>query len=233
MSLDLIQPGAEPTPTPNPQAGSTGTQTTPPSAAPQVNPPDSGEPELEKLDTSTQAYIQKLRKENAKYRTEAKSHKDKLEGVKTSLGIKGEEETLEQRAQRMAQELQTVAFEKAVYFNAVKHAVPEEGMEFFQFLLDKERHGLNEGEELAADKIAELAKKAKAGVVKPAATTTVVNISNPGGGASAPPPAGNNETLTVEKFATMGFNEKCRLYETNPELYSSLMKTATQKRLLK
>lgn len=192
--------------------------------------PTSGDPDDSKMDANTKAYIQQLRKENAKYRTEAKANKDKLESVKSSLGLVGDE-TPEDKAKRLAAERETVAFENAVLSNAIEHGVPKEGMEYFQFMLAKAAGNLKAGEELPELKIAEIAKEAKAKSVKPQATTTVTSHS--GGVPTTPPPAGTSETVTVEKFTGMGFNERVKLYETNPSLYESLMAQATQKRLIK
>jgi len=183
----------------------------------------------DKADEKTKKYIADLRKENAKYRTEAKDAKSKLETVNKALGGDAGTETAEQKVARLAAERETIAFDNAVLANAVEHGISKDGMKYFKYLIAEAAGELGDGEELAPEKIAAIAAEAKAKAVKPAATTTVTTTQ----GATTPPPTTGATPLTVEAFAALGFNEKCRLYEKDPTQYESLMKQATQKRLVK
>jgi hypothetical protein len=185
--------------------------------------------DLDKADEKTKAYILKLRKENGKYRTDAKDAKSKLDTVTKALGLTGDE-TPEAKAQRLSASNETIAFENAVLANAIEHGVPKDSMKFFKYLLAEAAQELKDGEELADDNIAALAVEAKAKSVKPAATTTVVPAA---GGTGTPSPASGTAALTVEQFAALGFNEKCKLYEKDPTQYESLFKQAAAKRLVK
>ncbi len=186
----------------------------------------SGELDPEKADEKTKAYIAKLRKEAAGYRSEAKEAKTKLETVTKALGGSGGDETPEQQVARLAAEHETIAFDNAVLANAIEHGVPKDGMKFFKYLLAEAAQELKDGEEMSAEKITELAKEAKAKAVKPSANTTVTDPTKPS-------PASGTTPLTVEQFASLGFNEKCRLFEKDPVQYESLFKQASAKRLLK
>jgi hypothetical protein len=183
------------------------------------------DPEVATADEKTKKYIESLRKENAKYRTQAKEAASKLSSVEKAIGAVGDE-TPEAKAARVAQENETIAFDNAVLSNAVEHGVSKESIKYFKYLIAEAAGSLGEGEELAEDKIAEIAKEVKAKSVKPAATTTVTS--------QATAPAGQATSgMTPEQFVNLGFNDKCKLYETQPDLYASLMKQATAKRLLK
>lgn len=188
------------------------------------------DPEVATADEKTKKYIESLRKENAKYRTDAKDARAKLNSVEKAIGAVGDE-TPEAKAARVTQENETIAFDNAVLSNAVEHGVSKDSMKYFKYLLAEAAGELKEGEELPEAKIAAIAAEAKAKGVKVAANTTVTSAA--GGTATPAPASGSGPALTPEIFAAMGFNEKCKLYESNPTLYESLMKQATAKRLLK
>lgn len=184
----------------------------------------------DKLDEKTKAYLAKLRRENASHRTKNKDLKSKFsvseerrKAILKAAGITEESEKPEEQVKSLTVDNQTLAFRTAVLQSAVENGVGASDLEFFEFLVVKEAGKLEEGEEIPAETIADLAKKAKRGSGK--ANSSV-------GGGNKPPPGGDKGVVTFEKFRTMSITEKSDLYEKNPALYNELMAKARRERKL-
>lgn len=181
------------------------------------------------LDEKTKKYIEKLRRENAKHRTKANVNSDRLsrleEGLKKVLG--GEDEAApEQQLEALASQNEGMAFKMAVLEAAIECGVSKEDREYFEFLLGKRLGEMEEGQELADEEIAEIAKLAKrfdAGSGKSAGRSSVDDSRSGkmGNGTGA---------VTVEQFVAMTITEKSDLYTKNKALYDSLFAEAKNKR---
>jgi len=185
-------------------------------------------------------YIQKLRKENASYRTRAKNNGSQVEelserlsmlegGLKQALGFDdGTELTPEQQVQALNQNLEGAITQNQFLEMAIDNGIGKESKKYFEFLLTDRVNNLEEGEELTDEDIAELALEAK--------SKTGVNVSTsvPSNGAgdsnTQPNPNPNNE-ITVEQFSKMTFSEKTDLSLKNRSLYEKLMVQAKEKRM--
>lgn len=200
---------------------------------------DQGSDELDalKLSAEQKAYIEKLRKENAKWRTKSKQttvqmsavqeRLAKLEGgLKKVVGTEDEEEDVETQLQTLTAKAQKTEFDKTLSDLAIEHSVGKESYRYFKFIINEALEGLDEGEELDEDAIAELALQAK----------RFTSGSGKGSGSSVggKGPGPNQETgaVTLEKFVKMTITEKSALYGKSPELYNRLMTEARDKRAL-
>ena len=187
-----------------------------------------------KLSEDQKGYIEKLRKENAKWRTkskqvsaEMKTLQDRLAklegGLKKVVGVEDEEIDPETQLQAMTQQAQKIELDKTLSELAIEHGVGKEGYRFFKFLVNEALESLDEGEELDEDAIAEIALQAKrqGGGVKAGSS---VSGKTPG--------ATTDNGVTLEKFVKMSITEKSQLYGKSPDLYNRLMAEAKDKRAL-
>lgn len=189
-----------------------------------------------KADEKTKAYLAKLRKENAGHRTKAKdlasqlkTSEDQKKAILKAAGIEDDSETPEEKLKVLSVESQQLAFRSAILESAVQHGIGKDDLEFFEFLVAKSVESLEEGEELTEEQMTEIVTKVKKGSKTPANSS----VGNGGGGKGAPNPNPNPTEVTLEKFIRMSITEKSKLYETNVELYTSLMTQArAQKKLV-
>lgn len=201
-------------------------------------------------------YVKGLRKENAKYRKEAKTTKSELAdfrkqitGMQTAvakaLGLKeGEELTPEEQAEALSGQLGAQQFKTAVLEAAYQYEVPRDSRDYFEYLVQKQASELEEGEELTDEDIEMLAKKAKGKSGKAGFSTSITkgagrrrdeeaDEDEDSDESDAPPPSKGGSKLTAEQFAEMGTVAKTNLYSKNPGLYDKLMAEARRKNLLK
>lgn len=189
-----------------------------------------------KLSEEQKSYIEKLRKENAKWRNKSKASNaemtklqerlSKLEGgLKKVVGADDEDEVdPETQIQALSAKAQKIEFEKTLSDLAIEHGIGKETFRYFKFVVNEALEALDEGEELDEDAIAELAIQAKRfGTSK--GTGSSVGTKGPGA---------TQETgaVTFEKFVKMSIQEKSALYGKSPELYNRLMSEAKEKRAL-
>lgn len=187
----------------------------------------------------TKDYIKRLRRENANYRNKAKTAKAETTSlrqklgtldskVKKAIGIE-EEVQPEEKAAQLGEELTQRDFDLAVLEIAYDHGVPKEDREYFSFLIQKEVQSLDDGEELEADRIAEIVAKVKRqGTSGQRGTGTSIPD---GKGGTRPKPSDGGD-VTIETFAQMTMSQKIELHNKNPELYKKLMHGARDKRLI-
>ena len=191
--------------------------------------PDPEDPELKdsKLDDKTKAYLAKLRKENAAHRTKAKDLASKLKvseeqkkAVLKAVGIEPDGEAPEEKIKKLTSETQTQAFRNAVLERAIEHGIAKDDLEFFEFSLNKAVGALGEGEELADEKIEEIAAAIKKRSKNPANTSV-----GKGKGGKEPPP-GESDEITLGQFLAMGVLARSELYTKSPDLYAKLVAQA-------
>lgn len=222
-----VTPGQEPTkvttPPPGQEPGS--------KAAGESDPGQAPGTQMSQADA--QAAIKALREENAKHRLTNKELGEKMAKMETGLkNLFGSNEaeqagSVEEKLAKIEADVkaerearQALEEEKALNDLAKDLKIPDEGRDFFNFLLQKELNGLNEGEELSDEALEDVAKKAKAQAAP--ASTSVEN----GGKGSTPPPSGNAGETTLEEFATMSMGQKSELYGKDPNLYNKLLSQA-------
>lgn len=181
-----------------------------------------------------QAEIKRLRAENAKHRTKNKSleerfsHMNETMGkMKQAMGLTDEEVNPEEVIQGLQLQNEAMQVQMAMSDLCREHDIPRSGESYFNFLIAKEFEGLAEGDEIAEDRIAELAMEAK----------KMFNGQNGGGSTGLntrqkPAPGQNAGDISAAQFAKMNPGEKSALYVKNPNLYNQLFSEAKEKRLL-
>lgn len=190
------------------------------------------EPDESKLDEKTKQYLAKLRKENAGHRTKAKdlasqlkAETDRKNAILRAAGLL-EEEKPEEKIKTLSETTQQLAFKNAILEHAVKLGIPADGIEYFEFLVNKKGSDLQENEEMTEDQIAEIASQVKKQFSKApvGATSTVTSTTTP------TPSDGANRTVTVEQFIAMSITERSKLYNDNKDLYARLFAEAKAKK---
>lgn len=208
------------------------------------NPESDGDMDLSKLDEGTQAYIKKLRQENAKYRTGKKDSESELStlkerfsnlegGLKKALGIEDDDQVdPETQIQALQAQSENLQFELSVRDIALENGLgTKDQVDYLGFLIQKEAQNLDDNEELSEEKMVELIGRVKSsmGAGSPQSKTSVTGNNGQGG---ENPPAGTDENVTVERFTQMTLSEKSELFSKNRPLYDSLMAQARSKRLI-
>lgn len=206
-------------------------------------------------------YVKNLRKENAKYRKEARSSKTELvnlrkqttgmqSAVAKALGMEdGGDLTPEQRAEALEGHLGAQQFKTAVLEAAYNHGVPADQRDYFEYLVQKAASNLDEGEELDDEMIEELARKAKGKAKKGGSSTSITKGAGRRGDDSETdeededgsdesddeprPSKGNSGKISLDQFVVMTTMQKSDLFAKNPSLYNRLMAEAKRKNLLK
>lgn len=182
------------------------------------------------------AYVDGLRKENAKARvknkeleTGLKSTNDRLSkfegGLKKLFGGEDNENlTPEQRIERLEQKTQQekqqrdeekeqLALDSALKGAALEHGVGKADYDYFEFLVGKKLATLKDDEELSDEDLKSLAKQAKA---KSAAKSTSVD-------GAGPDPDEDDGEITVEEFMELGIGARSALYQKDKALYEKLV----------
>lgn len=213
---------------------------------PQGGQGGSGEPDDSNWDEGTKSYISSLRKENAKYRTSAKETADRLKALeeqaaqrdkalKAALGIEEDDEIpVEKRLEASQHQSASLEFQNGVLRMALENGITGDGVEYMQFLIEKEMGNLGDDEELSDEALDNIITKAKSmgGGAAPNKTSVNKNGSGGDGQGGDPPPSNGGDTLSAEDFANMSFTQKGQLFGKNPDLYKKLNAEATQKGLL-
>lgn len=230
---------------PNPNAKSMGNSTTgePARVDPNTNTNASGtqgnNSEDDKLDVSTlpqsaQDLIKSLRGESADHRTKNNNLNTRLEKMETGLKAMfgddgdGQDLTPEQQISQLQSSVENSSYENAVQGMAYEAGIPHGNFEYFQFLMQKEVGGLEEGQELSEETLAEIVGKAKgfAGSNINDSNSTVTENDK---GKQNPD---QNGEVSLDAFVKMSVTQKSELYTKSPEVYNSLFKQAKEKRLL-
>lgn len=184
-----------------------------------------GKLDLTTLSPEAQKLIKDLRKENADSRKKNKELSESHVGLKKALVeagvIEEADEKPEEKLKTVSQGLANSQTRIAILEATIEHGVSKDDSEYFAYLINKAANELEEGEELAEDEIAEIAKKAKR---NQASGSTSVN-----GKGGKKDPDGKAET-TLDEFIRMTMGQKSELYTSKPELYAKLMAEARAKR---
>lgn len=191
--------------------------------------------ELDSLDEKTKAYIKKLRRESAKYRTKGQNLEDRFSkiesGLKNLFGGENEDDASpEEKLSALTAQSSALAADNAILASAIEMGVPKDKVKYYKFLVQEKLEGLKDGEELSEEDLEEIAKEAIGSSASGGATRTGVGGDKDKG--KKPPAGGSGDDIDVAKFAKMGITEKSELYQKNPEKYEALMKEALEKRLL-
>ena len=197
-------------------------------------------------DEATRSYIANLRKENAKYRTKAKNLEDRVGALdqrfsdfqsamsKAFGGEDGTELTPEQHIEVLGGQLEDAGLQNQIMLSAIENGVGKDSFEYYQFLLQKRLGEMEEGEELGAEDLAEIAQEARTKTVGAGAGNTSVGGQGAGGNGAGgnPPKPGDQGQITADQFAHMSIAEKSQVYQKSPDLYAQLMNEAKTKHLL-
>ena len=195
-------------------------------------------------DDKTKKYINSLRKENARYRTEAKDSRTKLEslsdrfgklegGLKQALGIEGDDTPLEEQVAGLTEVNQNLEFKLAIRDIADEAGIiGSDACSYFEYLVSQEAAKLDENGEISDERMGELIATVKKLHGNKSTGSTSVGDGENGKGGNTPPPAGNSNDVTLEEFCMMGTLKKGELFGKNPALYNSLMKQAKEKGLI-
>lgn len=171
------------------------------------------------------AYIESLRKENAKYRTKSKELEtqytglterfSKMEkGLKGLFGDEGDDETPpEEKVQLLQSQNENLVLNNALTEAAIEYGVGKQDFTYFKFLVQEKLAALEDGEELTEEDLDVLAKEARRGK---GATSTSIE----GGGTPPPEQTGG---ITLEQFQAMGINERSALFGKDEALYKQLV----------
>lgn len=197
-------------------ANSTATETT--------ETTDSGNQELGWTEEQ-KAYIESLRKENAKYRTKSKELETQYSTInerfsKMEKGLKGlfgegeEGDDLppEQKLEVMQAQNETLVLNNALTEAALEYGVSKQDYSYFKFLVQEKLQALDEGEELTEEDLDVIAKQSKRGA---GASSTSVEDGE------IPPESSGG--ITLESFKAMGINERSVLFSKNEALYKQLV----------
>jgi hypothetical protein len=187
---------------------------------------------IDSLPAEAQDIIKNLRAENAKYRTEKNNVTTRLEnienGFKQMFGGEGEgqELTPEQQIEQLQGSYEQMSFQNALLGLAYENSIPMDNYEYFNFLMDKEVNGLEEGQELSEESLLEVIQKAKG------FNQSMDNANTSVDGQGNENPNQNSGSITLEQFTKMNISEKSELYRKSPAVYNQYMKQAKENRLL-
>lgn len=187
-------------------------------------------------DEKLKKYIAKLRKENASHRTKSKdlaskvkAEQERVKAILKAAGIEDDTASPEDQLEVAKTEKHSLQFQAAVLRSALKNGIPEDQVEYFEFLVTKAASSLDEGEELSDEDLAGIVLKVKK--AGKGAANSSVGTGNGNAGGAAPKP-GQSGQITLERFCGMTILEKSKLYETNQSLYTELMQQARSKKKL-
>lgn len=171
------------------------------------------------------AYIDGLRKENAKYRTRAKERDSEVQGLNERLGrfetglkkLFGDEEsdmTPEEQVEILQAHNEQLAVQSALKEAAFEYGIGRDDYEYFEFMVAKRLGELEEGEELTEDDLDDIANMARQRSGAPGTTSVE--------GGDPPPPDQQAGGVTLEEFMEMGIGQKSVLYQKDRKLYETL-----------
>lgn len=225
-----------------------GTQDDSGSQAGESTPPKKeGQPGVDEAgwDDKTKKYIEGLRKENARYRTDAKASKTQLDGftdrfnkleggLKKALGIEDKDNvTLEDQVSGLTDVNQNLEFKLAIRDIADEAEISgKDAVSYFEYLVQQEVGKMKDDEEISKDRMSELVASVQAIHGNKSSGSTSVDGDGKGDGGHKPPPGEGNTDITLEEFVQMGTTKKGELFGKNPALYNSLNKQAREKKLI-
>ena len=171
------------------------------------------------------AYIESLRKENAKYRTKSKELETQYTSInerfsKVEKGLKGlfgegeegDDMPPEQKLEVMQAQNENLVLNNALTEAALEYGVGKQDYSYFKFLVQERLQALEEGEELTEEDLDVIAKQSKRGL---AASSTSVEDGE------IPPESTGG--ITLDSFKEMGINERSVLFSKNEALYKQLV----------
>ena len=190
------------------------------------------------LDDAQKA-LKALREENASHRIANKELTERLGKFETGLknlfgGGDGDDnrdtpesriDELEERFYEREEQLEAEREQNVLLSIAYRAKIPDENLEYFEFLMEKEID--NAGEDGVTDaRVQEVIKKVK-GLSAPASTS----VSD--GPSSTPAPAIDiGGDVDLDRFVGMKITERQALYNKNKELYESLHRQAREQNRL-
>lgn len=196
-------------------------------------PQDSGDDDLEKWEPAkVKDYVKNLRKENKGYRQKAQALEEKVDrfesALKTALGVEGDDDVApEDKIKNLTQMNEAKELRLAILESAIEHGVHgQEGVEYFEFLVNKRLSGLEEGQNLEDEDFAEIVEKVKqvhGGGGSPSKNTTFSESQTPN--------PGKPGEVTLEQFMKMTNMEKGEIFRTDEAHYNRLMQEARSKKL--
>jgi len=190
-----------------------------------------------KWDDDTRKYIEGLRKENARYRTEAKDSRTKLDslndrfgklegGLKQALGIEEEDIPLEDQVAGLSHVNQELEFKSAIKDIALEVGLRgHDACNYLEYLIQQEADSLEEGEEISEERMSAILQNVQR-VHGTSSGSTSFQGEQPKTGGDA------GGEITLEEFANMGTLQKGELFGKNPTLYKDLMSKAQLKNLI-
>lgn len=174
-----------------------------------------------------QAYLKKLREENARYRTSAKTLEEKLgkfeKGLKTLVGGEDEQVSPEEQLEQIKAINETYLLENSLKDMALEHGLNKSSFKYFKYLMNEKFSSLDEGEEISEEEVEQFVVEAKRVGGQTAAKTSVKEDSKK-------EPSDSNDEVTVEEFMAMGIVQKSMLYEKNKALYDKLYAQSRKKK---
>lgn len=202
-----------------------------------------GDDDLDGLDDKSKAYIKKLRKENAKYRTGKKASdeaatkaQEDLAKVKKALGLEDDETPIEDKLKASEAANAQKEFNLAVRDAAIEFSIAgKEAFEYFEFLVTKKADSLDEDGEITDDEMKEMAEKAKKFMGSggdDAGSQGGKSSSTGGQGGNGKKPSNGGDTMGAKEFSQLTFSEKGALFGKNPDLYKKLMGEAVAQNLI-
>lgn len=226
-----LQPGADEQELNNGQTQDEQGQQKAQGGAPEGSGDDGQEPSDADIPESLKAYVQKLRKENAKYRTKAKNLegesatvKEREAKVKKAMAIlagadENDELNPEELVPQLQQRVQGIEIEHAILQSAYMNGIPQDQLGYYRYQISERLGALEDGEELTDEDFAEIVAECQR--VGGARASGGQNTGVGTGKAPNPAPGGSG-SLTVEQFKKMSVTEKSQLYAKDPATYQRL-----------
>jgi hypothetical protein len=188
-----------------------------------------GANDLTALPEWAQKELKSLRGESAKYRTDNKGLKERLDNFEKNLkkvlgGEEEDDEAPEVKIEKLQGHAQSLEVRTAFMEIAIENSISKDEYEYFEFLMGKALNGLGEDEEMSEEALNEIIAKCKSSEKKPADSS--VNNGQQGKGQK------KESGVTVEEFAKMSMTQKSELFQKNRELYNSLFEQAKSKKLI-
>jgi len=186
---------------------------------------DQDDSDLGQLSPKQKAYVERLRKENAKTRIKAKDLETKYSGLSDRFGkLEGGLKKLfgedvddlppEKKIENLSQHNEALALSNAMKEAALEYGVGKADYEYFEFLVAKTMQELGEDEELGEEDLAAIAKQARA-------KSTAKSTSVDSGG--APDPDEDDGSLSLDEFQNMGIVARSALYQKDKATYEKMM----------
>lgn len=164
------------------------------------------------------AYIKKLRTENARTRQTVKELQGKAEKWEKAMGAFSDnpKEDPKELLGKLQNENETLVAKASILEAAIELGIPKDKIGFFGYRIQEAASQLEEGEELDLEPIAQ--EILSFGSVAPKAATTGKSPARTEGAQAA----STSSEPTATDFKKMGFLQKSELQRSNPDLYKRL-----------